>query len=89
MKLAIALCTFAAFAISAAARAGDEPSYGNRVVSADAVAKSKTGSFDVFIDQPTGYAFVNTPKGWKFTRKVKDESPIVRSEEPGVQAKKS
>ena len=81
MKPATAIFAFALLTLSLAAQAGDEPSYGNRVVSTDAVAKSRPGSFDVFIDSQTGYAFVNTPKGWKFVRKVPDQSAVVRQVE--------
>ena len=55
----------------------DTAAYGKRMTSTDAVAKSQPGSFDVYIDKPTGFAFVNTPGGWKFTRKVQDDSAAV------------
>lgn len=44
--------------------------YGKQLTSIDDVAKSRPGSFDVYIDGPTGFAFVHTPFGWTFTRKV-------------------
>jgi hypothetical protein len=34
----------------------------------DAVASAK--NFDVFVDTPTGFAFVKLPDGWKFAGKV-------------------
>lgn len=65
-------------AASAAAGAADTglENYGRRVTSTDAVAKSRAGSFDVYIDGPTGYAFVNTPGGWKFTRRVSEPTRL-------------
>jgi len=81
MKFAPALCAILLAGIGSAAQAADEPSFGNRVTSTDAVAKSRSGSFDVFIDQATGFAFVNTPNGWKFIRKIQDPSGFARQEE--------
>ncbi|MCB1958212.1 MAG: hypothetical protein KDG55_21245 [Rhodocyclaceae bacterium] len=50
--------------------AGSDAPYGKRVSTQQEVAASQTGSYDVYIDGPTGYAFVNTVNGWKFTRQV-------------------
>jgi len=80
LKLTIALGTAALLGASfgaQAAPAADTATYGKRLASTGAVAKSRPGSFDVYIDKPTGFAFVNTPAGWKFTRKVQDDSPAM------------
>ncbi len=77
MKLTIALGAAALLGagLSVQAAPADETApYGKRVESIQAVAKSRPGSFDVYIDKPTGFAFVNTPSGWKFTRNVLDGS---------------
>lgn len=68
-----ALC----LALSAAtvfARGGDHP---NAIAEADEVAPASYGPCDyqVFIDEPTGYAFIKTPAGWKFMKKL-DASQI-------------
>jgi hypothetical protein len=65
----------------------DEAPYGKHLASTDAVAKSRSGSFDVYIDKPTGFAFVNTPGGWKFTRKVQDDSRVANGSTPGPLAR--
>ena len=70
MKLTIALITTTLAAAGIAAPAAAEPAYGMNVNSPEAVAQSRPGSFDVYIDPPTGYAFVNASAGWIFTRKV-------------------
>jgi hypothetical protein len=76
LKLTIALGT-AALLGAQAVPAADTADYGKRLASTNAVAKSRPGSFDVYIDKPTGFAFVNTPAGWTFTRKVQDDSPAM------------
>lgn len=70
MKLTIALIATTLAAAGIAAPAAAEQAYGMDVNSPEAAAKSRAGSFDVYIDSPTGYAFVNTPAGWIFTRRV-------------------
>ncbi|BAL27134.1 hypothetical protein [Azoarcus sp. KH32C] len=80
LKPAIALGTAVLLAVSFGALAEpaeDTAPYGKHLTSIEAVAKSRPGSFDVYIDAPTGFAFVNTPAGWKFTRKVQDDSPVL------------
>lgn len=86
IALAAAALLGASFGIQAAP-ADDIAAYGKRLTSAEAVAESRPGSFDVYIDKPTGFAFVNTPVGWKFTRKVQDDSPAVAESKPGLVAK--
>jgi hypothetical protein len=56
------------------ARGGDHP---NAVAEADEVAPASYGPSDyrVFIDEPTGYAFIKTPAGWRFMKKL-DEAQI-------------
>lgn len=92
MKLKLTIALGAAALLSAsfgpqAAAADDTTTYGKHLTSADAVAKSRPGSFDVYIDKPTGFAFVNTPAGWKFTRQVQDDSPTVAGTKPRLVAK--
>ena len=62
------------FAAPAVAAEDEGPTYGRRVNTIEEVARSQKGSYDVYIDKPTGYAFVNTIVGWKFTRKISDEA---------------
>jgi hypothetical protein len=61
-------------AVTAFARGGDHP---NAIAEADEVAPTNYGPCDyrVFIDEPTGYAFIKTPAGWKFMKKL-DEPQI-------------
>ncbi|MGL1833061.1 hypothetical protein ACKVEX_05575 [Rhodocyclaceae bacterium SMB388] len=78
MKLAHMIAVGAAVLLGASLSAHASPvdetiaTPGKRLVSTDEVAKSRPGSFDVYIDEPTGFAFVHTPNGWVFTRKVPD-----------------
>ncbi|HSD61458.1 MAG TPA: hypothetical protein VLC55_11455 [Burkholderiales bacterium] len=81
MKLTIALITTTLAAAGIAAPAAAEPAYGMNVNSSEAVAKSRPGSFDVYIDPPTGYAFVNTSAGWIFTRQVAVGAAIAPQED--------
>jgi hypothetical protein len=76
---AVVLC--ASFGARAALDDGTAP-YGRHLTSTAAIAESHPGSFDVYIDVPTGFAFVHTPEGWKFTRKVQDDSPALAGWEP-------
>lgn len=79
--LIFAATTLLGAGFAAHAAAADETApYGKRLTSTEAVAKSRAGSFDVYIDAPTGFAFVNTPAGWKFTRQV-PETRIVNAEQ--------
>lgn len=77
MKLIIALVTTTLAIAGLTAPAAAEPTYGILINSPEAVAKSNPGSFDVYIDPPTGYAFVNTPAGWKFTGRVPAGAPVL------------
>jgi len=74
--VAVAAAALLGAGFSAHATSNDETTTtsGQRLFSTDTVAKSLPGSFDVYIDEPTGFAFVHTPYGWKFTRKVPDAS---------------
>ena len=65
-----ALAAVALLAAGAAVAADDTAPYGKRVRSLEQVAASKAGSYDVYVDLPTGFAYVNTVKGWVFTRKL-------------------
>lgn len=75
MKLIIALITTTLAAAGIATPAAAEPAYGMNINSPEAVTQSRLGSFDVYIDPPTGYAFVNTPAGWTFTGQVPVGAP--------------
>lgn len=76
--LVFAAATLFAASLGAHAAPDDETApYGKHLATTEAVAKSRAGSFDVYIDAPTGFAFVNTPSGWKFTRKVQDDATSV------------
>lgn len=72
MKTAIALSIAAALLAASLPASAETAPYGKRLSTPRAVAASKAGSFDVFVDAPTRFAFVNTPKGWKFTRKLSE-----------------
>ncbi|AYH44002.1 hypothetical protein [Azoarcus sp. DN11] len=63
-------------AFGAQAATDDPAPYGNYLTSSE-VPQSRPGSFDVYIDPPTGFAFVHTPTGWTFTRKVPDDSLVL------------
>jgi hypothetical protein len=58
-------------AASGFARGGDHP---NAIAEADEITPAGYGPCDyrVFIDEPTGYAFIKTPTGWKFMKKLDD-----------------
>lgn len=71
--LVVAATLFAASLGAHAAPDDETAPYGKHLTTTEAVAQSRAGSFDVYIDAPTGFAFVNTPAGWKFTRKVQDD----------------
>lgn len=89
MKLARMIAVGAAALLGASFSAHASPvdettsTPGKRLVSTDEVAKSRPGSFDVYIDEPTGFAFVHTPIGWVFTRKVPD-APTVNAEASAI-----
>lgn len=69
--IAAASIFLAAGATTAAAESSEN--YGKRVNTIEQVAASQAGSYEVYIDAPTGFAFVNTVKGWTFTRQVSAE----------------
>jgi len=70
--IAAASIFLAAGATTASAESSEN--FGKRVSTIEQVAASQTGSYEVYIDAPTGFAFVNTVKGWTFTRKVSAEA---------------
>ncbi|WP_227817583.1 hypothetical protein [Nitrogeniibacter aestuarii] len=70
--IAAASIFLAAGATTASAESSEN--YGKRVSTIEQVAASKAGSYEVYIDVPTGFAFVNTIDGWTFTRKVSAEA---------------
>jgi hypothetical protein len=65
----IAVLCLGMSAATAFARGGDHP---NVIAEADEVAPTSYGpcDFHVFIDEPTGYAFIKTPAGWKFMKRL-------------------
>jgi hypothetical protein len=77
LTLALGAAALLGATFGAQAAPADDTTYGKRLASTGAVAKSRPGSFDVYIDKPTGFAFVNTPAGWTFTRRVHDDSAVV------------
>lgn len=81
LMIAVGAAALLGASFSAYALPADETTTtpGKRLVSTVEVAQSRPGSFDVYIDEPTGFAFVNTPIGWVFTRKVPD-APTVSAE---------
>jgi hypothetical protein len=68
--IAAALC-LAMTAGSAFACDGDHPNFIAGSVSS-ALAGCAPEDFKVFIDEQTGYAFIKTPGGWKFMKKLDD-----------------
>ena len=69
-----AIALLAASLATQAAPPDETQGYGRHLGSSEEVAMSRPGSFEVYIDPPTGFAFVHTPGGWKFTRKVPDDA---------------
>jgi hypothetical protein len=68
----VSLATLLCLAMGATyGRGGEHP---NAIAEADEVAPASYGPCDyrVFIDEPTGYAFIKTPAGWKFIKKLDD-----------------
>jgi hypothetical protein len=61
-------------AIAASILVGPAVSFAQSVTSAP-VSNDSAKTFDVFVDQPTGYTFVKLPSGWKFVGAVsKDDA---------------
>lgn len=58
-------------AIAAVILAGPAASFAQ--AAAVAVSTDSAKTFDVFVDQPTGFTFVKMPTGWKFVGAVKQE----------------
>lgn len=76
MKSTIAAIAAAGIFLAAGASTASAEStenYGKRLTTIEQVAASQAGSYEVYIDAPTGFAFVNTVDGWVFTRKVSAE----------------
>ncbi|SAK54513.1 hypothetical protein AWB81_01270 [Caballeronia arationis] len=58
-------------AIAAAILAGPVASFAQ--AAAVAVSTDSAKTFDIFVDQPTGFTFVKMPGGWKFVGAVNKE----------------
>jgi hypothetical protein len=57
--------TAAAMALSTVAR--------DAIAQAPAPASVQAQDWDVFVDPPTRFAFVKTPRGWRFVRQLDEE----------------
>ena len=55
---------------ASAALASPTGAEGVTIATASGQVGTAVKDFDVFVDLPTGFAFVKTPRGWTFVRKL-------------------